>query len=319
MNRRQFLFSAGGAALGCSATCGAAHASTAEKPSINGSNGYGVLVDTPECIGCRKCEFACAESHALTGKPLEVYEDRSVFDHPRRMDADAFTVVNRYPNPQHPEKPTYVKIQCMHCKEPACVSACLVGALRRQEKGDVAYDPWKCMGCRYCMVACPFQVPAYEYDDAFTPRVRKCDLCHDRIAKEGQRPACVEMCPTNCMTFAPLDQLLALAREKIAANPERYQPTIYGEKEVGGTGWLYLTAQPATDLGMLELGEESVTHLPEKVQHNVFKGGLPPLILLGALGLAMRTFMHNDPSEGVTPTDHSADTKSTDPTSPEEK
>ena len=301
MNRRQFLLATSGAALGC-------RASQASSPPSEAPPGYGVLVDTPECIGCRKCEYACAKAHALTTQPvMEAFEDRAVFEHPRRMEANSFTVVNRYPDPQNTTKPTYVKIQCMHCLEPACVSACLVGALRHNPKGDVGYDPWKCMGCRYCMVACPFQVPAYEYNDPLTPRVRKCDLCRERL-DQGQRPACVAMCPTNCMTFAPRDQLLTLAHEKIAANPDRYAPEVYGEKEVGGTGWLYLTPRPATELGMLHLNTESVTRLPESVQHNVFKGGIPPLLLLGALGLAMRTFMHPDPpgNDNVAPPENNA-------------
>ncbi len=285
MDRRQFL-----QILGAAGISGAAGSASAAESSAPSEDGFGMLVDTTECIGCRKCEWACSEANQLTNQPLEAYEDTGVFEHPRRMTNDAFTVVNRYANPDNPKAPTYVKAQCMHCLKPACASACLVGALSKKPNGTVAYDAWKCIGCRYCMVACPFQVPAYEYDDAFTPRVRKCTFCFERVEKEGKMPACAEMCPPMCLTFAKRSELIKLAHEKIQSNPGRYVDHVYGEHELGGTAWMYLTPRPAPELGFLEFGEKPIPEYTEPLQHSLFKFGVPPVLLFGVLTAAMKTF-----------------------------
>jgi len=289
MNRRAFLGAAGAGVVGGILLPNPAGAS--ESLALGG---MGMLVDTTDCIGCRKCEFACAQENHLTDAPVEAYEDESVFAASRRMDAEAYTVVNRYPNPANLERPIHVKLQCMHCLEPACESACLVGALRREVNGAVSYDANKCMGCRYCMVACPFQVPAYEYDNAFTPKVQKCSLCFERISQDGRIPACAEMCPPMCLTFGKRSELLQLARDKIAADPERYEDRIYGEHEAGGTSWLYLAARPFDELGFLDVGDTPAPRLTETIQHSIFKFGALPAMLFGLLGVAMRTFGGSD-------------------------
>ena len=288
LDRRQFLCRAGAAGVAGLSVAQSAGAATEI------AEGYGVLVDTTECIGCRKCEYACAKSNDLNDQPLEVFEDRAVFDEPRRMTQDAFTVVNRYDNAAHPEQPTFVKVQCMHCLKPACASACLVGALRPQPNGAVTYDPWKCMGCRYCMVACPFQVPAYEYDHALTPKVRKCSFCFERVSTGGKPPACVDICPPMCLTFAKRSELLTLAREKIKARPEQYLDHVYGEHELGGTSWLYLTSRPVTELGLMEFGEKPIPEYTEPLQHSIFKHGVPPMLLFGLLAVATKMFDHKE-------------------------
>ncbi len=284
MKRRTFL----GAGAGLVAGGLLVPCASAETESVP-RDGMGMLVDTTECIGCRKCEWACAHENGLSDAPVEGYEDETVFSDSRRMSADAFTVVNRYPNPENEEKPIHVKSQCMHCLDPACASACIVGALRREDNGAVSYDAGKCMGCRYCMVACPFQVPAYEYENALTPKVQKCSFCFERVSKEGRIPACAEMCPTMSLTFGKRSELLDVAREKIAADPDRYEPHIYGEHEVGGTSWLYLAARPFDQLGFLDVGDRPPPRLTETIQHSVFKYGALPAMLFGLLGVAMRT------------------------------
>jgi len=284
-----------GLALGGVAAAGAASAPASASVSKEAADGYGVLVDTTQCIGCRKCEWACAKANQNTDKPVEAYEDTSVFEGKRRMKTDAFTVVNRFENGGGPDgKSIFVKSQCMHCLHPACASACIVGALRKQDNGAVTYDAWKCLGCRYCMVACPFQTIAYEYDNAFTPEVTKCTFCFERIKDEGKAPACVEMCPPMCLTFAKRSELVGLAHEKIASKPDVYVDHVYGEHEVGGTSWMYLTAKPATELGMLELGDKAPPQITETIQHSVFKYGIPPLLLYGLLGAAMKSFRGED-------------------------
>lgn len=282
LKRRTFLQLAGATA------CGALGAGALAKSDPPPGDGIGVLVDTTECIGCRKCEFACDRQHNLTGRPLEDFEDFSVFDQRRRMDAKAYTVVNSFPGKSNVDMPVTVKMQCLHCLKPACASACLVRALERQANGAVTYDADKCIGCRYCMVACPFQVPGYEYDNPLTPMVRKCDFCFERVTKENKIPACCEICPPMCLTFGKREELLAVAHAKIAERPDRYVHHIYGEHEVGGTSWLYLAPKEFAALGFPELSEVPVPSLTENIQHNVFKFGLPPLLLYGLLAAAMK-------------------------------
>jgi formate dehydrogenase iron-sulfur subunit len=210
---------------------------------------YGVLVDTTVCIGCRRCEWACKEQNRLPNQPLQAYEDKSVFEKKRRTHADAFTVVNRYDDPQVPGRFIYVKTQCMHCNEPACASACLVKAFTKTREGAVIYQPSLCIGCRYCMAACPFNIPAYQYNKAFTPEVTKCTFCFERIRKEGGVPACVAACPAEVMTFGRREDMLYLAHKRISDHPDRYVDHVYGENEVGGTSWLYLSAVPFDNIG----------------------------------------------------------------------
>lgn len=294
LDRRTFLnLCATGMATSLS---GQANAS-GEQAGDTTAGGVGMLVDTTECIGCRKCEYACDQANQLTGKPVEAFEDASVYDRDRRMDEKAYTVVNRIPNTENPREPTYIKTQCMHCLRPACTSACLVGALRIAENHAVVYDAWKCLGCRYCMVACPFQVPAYEYENPLNPRVMKCTFCHERIEKEGGIPACAEMCPPMALTFGKRSELLKLAHQKIRSQPERYIDHVYGEHEVGGTSWLYLAPREFEDLGFLKLGTGAMPTLTEPIQHAIFKLGLPPLTLYALLGAMMWTYRNDDDLE----------------------
>ncbi len=258
------------------------------------SDRWGMLVDTTRCIGCRNCEWACKKQNELPSAPLSEFSDTSVFDSLRRPDATSYTVVNRFSRSDNPDRPVYVKVQCMHCDRPACVSACLVGAFQKEKGGSVQYNAWKCMGCRYCMVACPFQIPAYEYFNAFTPVVRKCTFCFERVARQGKFPACAHICPEEVMTFGRRADLLKAARERVAKHPDRYLPHIYGEHEVGGTGWLYLASVPFEQLGLPVLGETPVTRLNETVQHSIFKHFIPPVVLYGFLGAMMWMYREKD-------------------------
>jgi len=249
----------------------------------------GVLSDLTLCIGCRRCEWNCAQQNKLPYGTLESCDDQSVLKAPRRPDAEHFTVINRYPAPTWREQPLDVKVQCMHCEKPACVSACIVGALEKDPRGPVVYDAWKCIGCRYCMVACPYQIPAYEYDNALTPKVMKCTLCPERTLEQGKPPACVEICPREALVYGKRSQLLELAHERIQRNPERYHPEVYGEHEVGGTSWLLLADRPATEVGIPELPDESPAVLTESIQHGIFKGFTGPLMIFGLVGVLMKS------------------------------
>jgi len=250
----------------------------------------GVLVDTTICIGCRKCEWACNQANQLPSGDILSFEDKSVFKDHRRPTENAYTVINTYQDPTLPDKQRYIKIQCMHCNHPACASACIVGALKKTEQGTVVYDAWKCMGCRYCMIACPFQIPAYEYGNVMAPQVRKCTFCFDRVTKEGKKPGCVEICPNEALTFGPRGDLLQLARARIRQTPGRYIDHIYGEQEAGGTSWMYLAGTEFSGTELPILDSRPIPEITEKIQHGVFKAFVPPLVLYGLLALAMRSF-----------------------------
>ncbi|OGW40725.1 MAG: 4Fe-4S ferredoxin [Nitrospirae bacterium RBG_13_39_12] len=227
---------------------------------------HGVLVDTTLCIGCRRCEWACNEWNKNPNRPIKefeasVNEAKSVFDKARRMHAGNFTVVNRFKSSKD-GKPIYVKRQCMHCEDPGCLSSCFVDAYRKSEKGSVLYNPSVCIGCRYCMLACPFDVPAYEYHEALNPQITKCTMCFDRITKEGFVPACVEICPAGVMRFGKREDLINLAHEKIRSNPGKYVDHVYGEHEVGGTSWLYLSSVPFNQIGFrTDIGKTPIPKL----------------------------------------------------------
>jgi Fe-S-cluster-containing dehydrogenase component len=249
ISRRKFLGWLGAAGIG--ATVGQKTARAASNKHFEGyPESNGVLFDSTRCIGCRKCEEGCNKVNELP-EPDQSFRDLSVLDSQRRTTPEAYTVVNRFDNAGGNLGPLYRKIQCNHCLEPACASACFVQAFKKTETGAVTYDASVCVGCRYCMIACPFEIPTYEYDSAFSPRVMKCTLCHPRIVK-GLLPGCVEVCPTEALTYGRREDLLRIGRERIRRFPDRYVNHIYGENEMGGTSWLYLSEVPFKDIGMRE-------------------------------------------------------------------
>jgi len=281
-NRRSFLKRVSG--VGALTVLGTREEAQASGGTVD-PNQFGVLVDCTWCVGCRSCEKACnAANTDLPHRDPEAFEDKSVFARKRRMDHAAYTVVNRHQDPDEPGKSSYAKIQCMHCLYPACVSACIVGALTREPDGAVIYDASKCIGCRYCIAACPFQVPAYEYGNTLTPEVRKCTFCFQTRLSQGKMPACVQACPMQVMTFGKRTELIRLAREKIRKHPDRYVPHIYGETELGGTAWMYLSGMSFEKIGLPKFGYHPVPGFTEPIQHALFKWFLPPLALYGALG-----------------------------------
>ena len=257
ISRRKFLGWLGAAGMG---TALGKKATAATNKHFDGyANSGGVLYDNTRCIGCRKCELACNKVNELPA-PKRPFSDLEVMDAPRRTTAKAYTVVNRYDGIPGASGPQYRKIQCNHCLEPACASVCFVRAFTKTPKGAVVYDPSVCVGCRYCMIACPFNIPAYEYDNAFSPRVMKCTMCYPRIVK-GLLPGCVEICPTGALTYGQREDLLKIARERIRRFPGRYVDHIYGETEMGGTSWLYLSAVAFNRIGMRE--DLGVTPAPQ--------------------------------------------------------
>lgn len=192
-----------------------------------------ILYDSTLCVGCKACEGACAERWGLP------YNDRVAAE--EKISAHKLTTIET-----HGDK--YSRRLCMHCAEPTCASVCPVGALHKTALGPVVYDAEKCMGCRYCMQACPFQVPAYEWN-AQLPKVRKCNMCYERQVK-GEPTACTAACPTGATICGDRDTLVAEAQKRLAEKPGDYYQKIYGIKEVGGTSVLYLSAVPFEQIGL---------------------------------------------------------------------
>lgn len=287
MDRRKFLKSL--AVAGSAGIVGTQVAEAGVHHKEIKDSWMGCLVDLTLCIGCRMCEWACAKANNRDVKPLPSYEDQSVFKEMRRPKVQEYTVVNKYENKKK-GLPTFVKVQCFHCNDPACMSACLVSAFSKQADGTVLYDPWRCMGCRYCLVACPFQIPAYEYGNPLTPEVRRCTFCHDKISKEGGVTACAEICPQEAIIYGPRKELIKIAHERIRKNPDKYVDSVYGEHEAGGTSWMYISDKPFEELDFPKLGTTPLPHYTESIQHGVFKYFFSPVALYGILGAIMYQF-----------------------------
>lgn len=207
---------------------------------------YGMLVDVGKCIGCHACTAACKVKNDIP-------------------DGVFWTKVGAYEQGIFPNVQAYSAPlgRCMHCDHPACVSACPVGALQKTSDGPVVYDAHKCIGCRYCMTACPFHVPKLDWD-ALLPSIQKCQLCADRLAA-GLDPACASACPTGALKFGDRSALLVEAKGRIQASGGKYVNYIYGENEVGGTTLLYISPVPFEELGFPTVGTEPVTELSEQV------------------------------------------------------
>ncbi len=234
MDRRTFLKTA-------SAVGGISLAASHSAAAANSEEPFGILVDLTSCLGCRSCEYACAEANGLP----EPEGDEEAGNGVRPTSEKQWTTVSRHET-SHGE--VFLKRQCMHCNQPACAAACLTKALIKTEEGPVIWRADKCMGCRYCMVSCPFDVPKFEYHSP-VPRIMKCQLCWERLT-EGEVPACVANCPNEALTFGRRNELLEIARQRIYQNPGQYVPHIYGEDEAGGTSVLYISPVAFEELSL---------------------------------------------------------------------
>jgi len=223
----------------------------------------GLLIDVAECRGCYRCVEACKRKNGL---PFEGVRDET-------LSYRSFTVVQK-------KDEQFVRKMCMHCETPSCVTVCPVGALVKKESGAVVYDADRCMGCRYCMVACPFGVPTFEWNE-WNPRVRKCILCADRI-EQGLPPACAEACPTEATLFGDRDQLIEVAQYRIRKHAEKYSPEVVGLVEAGGTSVLYLAPLGFTIPGLsMVAGKKPPTEVSWRILQQV-----PNVVLLGAVFLS---------------------------------
>jgi Fe-S-cluster-containing dehydrogenase component len=283
VSRRSFLGWLG--AVGLSATLG--KPARAAKRHFEGYPGsFGVLYDSVLCIGCRKCEEGCNIVNQLPPADRP-FDDLEVLNEKRRTSPQTYMVINKYG--KGTKGPQYRRIGCNHCLEPACASSCFVNAYTKTKTGAVTYDASVCVGCRYCMIACPFNIPTFEYDKALEPRIVKCTMCYPRLV-EGKLPGCVVACPMEALAFGKRADLIKIARERIGRYPGRYVDHVYGEHEMGGTGWLYLSGVPFKELGMREdLGIIPAPELTAGALGSVpMIAGLWPVLLTGMYAVSKR-------------------------------
>jgi Fe-S-cluster-containing dehydrogenase component len=275
LDRRTFL-----KGLGTTAAAAAAGTSTAlaVRPKAPAADSVGLLYDATRCIGCKACMVACREVNQL---PPE-RDKTGLYDAPIDLSGGTKTVIRLY---REGEQTAYSRAACMHCVDPACVSVCMFGALHKQDNGIVAYALDRCIGCRYCQVACPFNVPAFEWDSA-TPKIVKCEMCRERVA-EGRLPGCAGACPREALVFGRRDELLQEAHRRLAEQPGKYVPKVYGESDAGGTQVLMLSHVAFEKLGLPALGDDSVPALSETIQHSIYQGMALPIGLYALLAVVM--------------------------------
>lgn len=239
-----------------------------------------VLVDLTRCIGCRGCQVACKEWNERKARKTTFKGD---FTNPAKLNSDTYTNIRFVETMANDTVGwSFIKNQCMHCKEPACASACPVGALTKSPQGPVSYDFDKCIGCRYCMVACPFSIPKYEWE-LTSPAVQKCTFCEERIS-DNMLPACVKTCPTGAMYFDDYDKIVAEAKARLGKEPKKYVNHIYGLDEAGGTTWLYLSDMPFNPLGFKKgIPNEALPNYTWSVLSSIPEKVVGIVVLLGAV------------------------------------
>jgi len=269
MDRRDFIRTLG--VMGASTLPGKA---LMAEEAVEDKEFVGILVDLTRCVGCQTCTETCSETWDLPEPDLDAIDE---IEGVRNTTDKQWTLIQRF---EVDDEEIFVKKQCMHCAQPACAAACPTKAMLKTEEGPVIWRADKCMGCRFCMVSCPFEIPKFEYDSNM-PKIQKCRMCYERL-QEGEQPACVEECPEEALMFGTRRELIEEANKRIYENPDDYVHQIYGEHEVGGTGYLYISPVPFEKLGFrTDLG---TTPYPEYTKTFLYSVPLvitlwPPLLL----------------------------------------
>jgi Fe-S-cluster-containing dehydrogenase component len=298
ISRRELL--KGTAVVGASlAVAGSAEAREKKEPN---PEAVGMLFDATRCVGCRACQSACKRENKLP--PDAVTANGGVYDAPQDLNSTTKNVIKAVP--AEGKGPVYMKQQCMHCVDPSCVSACMLGALHKEGEGKkavagekkgtgiVLYDKTTCVGCRYCQIACAFNVPKFEWLEAF-PLIVKCELCRHRADPKASgplaaaNPACCEVCPREAVVYGRRSELLAEAKRRLAASPGLYEPKVYGETDGGGTQVLYLSAKGISfqQLGLPALSERSAAQFSESVSHAPYLYGVTPVALYAVMAVVV--------------------------------
>jgi formate dehydrogenase iron-sulfur subunit len=242
---------------------------------------FAILLDATRCIDCRACMVACSVENNV---PMD----------DTRIWVSGPGVFGDYPDLHRATIPYH----CMHCLEPACASACPVAAWTKREDGPVVYDSARCIGCRYCMNACPFGVPHFDWNAGLLeqPLISKCSLCAHRL-DAGEQPACVQTCVAGALQFGRRDEMLAEAKRRIAKHPDRYIDHVYGETENGGTSYLMLSRVPFSQLGLPDLGPTPVKEVSEKVMEVTVPFALGWAAVLA--GVSAGVHLHNKRKEAA--------------------
>lgn len=322
--RRDFLRGclAGGAVAATAAPLPATARETHQRPP----EALGLLYDGTLCIGCQACVAACKQAN---GNPPELNGIDPLWDAPVDTTGHTFNIIKMYRHGTMATKNAeengfaFMKTSCMHCADPSCVSACPVSAMTKDPvTGVVGYDPDACIGCRYCVAACPFGIPKYQYDSP-TGKIGKCELCRHRHG-EGHYSACAEVCPTGATLFGRTADLLVEAKRRLALKPgswatiprgrlpapnetpeqaarwkglvnqnyeaqmAQYIDHVYGDTEYGGTQVLKLSAVPFVKVGMPDLPPSAAAATSETIQRTLYGGMLMPLAVLAGLTFVAR-------------------------------
>jgi Fe-S-cluster-containing dehydrogenase component len=313
MDRRSFLKAAAGGTL--AATCTAPVAARDQREMPEGA--VGLLFDGTLCIGCRACMAACKEHNDMPPERNEI-EGGNYWDAPLDLSGRTINIIKAYVGGDSEAKDTvegyaFTKLSCFHCVDASCVSCCPVSAMTKDPvTGIVSHSKDACIGCRYCVAACPFGIPRFTYDETF-PHISKCQLCKHRMA-EGKYAACAEVCPTGATLYGPVRELRKeIARRKAltpgteaefprgrigstdtyVATVGKYIDHVWGEHEIGGTQVLHLSAVPFDKLDKKPLPDVAPAKVAETLQGRVYHGMIAPLAFLGVLVVAAKRAAKN--------------------------
>lgn len=301
--RRSFFRTARAVGAGALAVAGSAKASSGEAaPGEDAGAQSGMLYDATKCVGCKACMSVCKRVNAAAGAlspEAATFDKDALWDAPADLSGNTRTLIKLF---KESGRWSYIKYSCMHCLKPSCVSVCPVKAMTKDPvTGAVEYSRDTCIGCRYCQIACPFNIPKFQWDRSI-PQIVKCDLCRSTNLKEKGITACAEVCPTGAILFGTRAELLAEAHARLKRDPHRYVPQVYGEHEVGGTNHLYLAALPFKKLGLPELPADAPASFSEHIQHTIYKGFIAPIAMYATLCLiALRNERKNRAHEPAKP------------------
>jgi len=285
VNRRDVLkVLLGGTAIGA-VTASTAHVAQAAPDKVEPlEDAVGLLYDASKCIGCRACMPACQNANGLAA---DRGSSHGLYMQPNNLNSQTKNLIKLYVAPDGHER-SFMKQQCMHCVDPSCVSGCPMQALHKEAKGVVGWDADLCIGCRYCQIACPFNIPKFEWYRV-NPKIVKCELCRHIVGKTQDQPACTKVCPTHAVIYGRRSDLLAEAHRRIQENPGHYyQDRVYGETEGGGTQCLILSRVDYAKLGLPPMGPESNASRVRRVTNVIYQGFLTPVVIYGGLVAIIR-------------------------------
>jgi Fe-S-cluster-containing dehydrogenase component len=284
ISRRQMLL--GMVSAGAATAMVAPPVGAEEHPAhpVAPSDAMAMLYDNNICTGCDACVVACGEANGLSP---DTALSGGIWQMPPDLNSKTRNLIKLYQQPDG-KGSAFVKRQCMHCLDAACVAGCPFDALKKDRWGAVTWDSSRCIGCRYCQVACPFDIPKFEWDK-WNPKIVKCEFCYDQRLMENNQPACTAVCPTGAVIFGKRADLLSIGKKRISRSPEKYfEKRVYGEHEGGGTQVLYLSRVAFDKIGLPALGSTSLAHYATKVTSVIYKWFSGPILLAGVLGVAIK-------------------------------